>query len=101
LPPSAPTVTARPSEPTAANTASVAASRFDARIARDLLAALGGTHNISELGASSTRVRVSVVDPNAVDEPALRALGLRGIARPAPKHVHLVIGPAAEAALAA
>jgi PTS system N-acetylglucosamine-specific IIC component len=75
--------------------------QFDVRIARDLLAALGGRRNISELGASSTRVRVGVVDPNAVDEPALRALGLRGIARPAPERLHLLIGPAAEAALAA
>jgi PTS system N-acetylglucosamine-specific IIC component len=55
-------------------------THFDSRIARD---------------------RVGVVDPNAVDEPALRALGLRGIARPAPERLHLLIGPAAEAALAA
>ena len=80
---------------------SAPSARFDPRIARDLLAALGGRRNISELGASSTRVRVGVVDPSAVDEPALRALGLRGIARPAPERVHIVIGPAAEAALAA
>jgi PTS system N-acetylglucosamine-specific IIC component len=81
--------------------ADAAGAQFDARIARDLLAALGGHPNISELGASSTRVRVGVVDPNAVDESALRALGLRGIARPAPQRLHLLIGPAAEAALAA
>jgi PTS system N-acetylglucosamine-specific IIC component len=83
------------------DTSDAQATQFDSRIARDLLAALGGRHNIRELGASSTRVRVGVVDPNAVDEPALRALGLRGIARPAPERLHLLIGPAAEAALAA
>jgi hypothetical protein len=41
------------------------------------------------------------VNPSAVNESALRALGLRGIARPAPDRVHLLIGPAADAALAA
>jgi hypothetical protein len=44
---------------------------------------------------------VGVVDPAAIDESALRGLGLRGIARPARGRVHLRIGPAAEAALAA
>jgi PTS system N-acetylglucosamine-specific IIC component len=85
----------------AGSTVKAESTHFDPRIARDVLAALGGRRNISELGASSTRVRVGVVDPNAVDESALRALGLRGIARPAPERLHLLIGPSAEAALAA
>jgi PTS system N-acetylglucosamine-specific IIC component len=85
----------------AGSTVEAESTHFDPRIARDVLAALGGRRNISELGASSTRVRVGVVDPNAVDESALRALGLRGIARPAPERLHLLIGPSAEAALAA
>jgi PTS system N-acetylglucosamine-specific IIC component len=77
------------------------AGAFDSSLARDLLAALGGRRNLSELGASSTRVRVRVIDPSAVDEPALRALAVRGIARPSPERVHILIGPAAESALAA
>jgi PTS system N-acetylglucosamine-specific IIC component len=92
---------AQPSNVASVTRTDAPATRFDPSIARDLLAALGGRHNISELGASSTRVRVGVLDPNAVNEPALRALGLRGIARPAPERLHILIGPAAESALAA
>ncbi|HVY79398.1 MAG TPA: N-acetylglucosamine-specific PTS transporter subunit IIBC [Steroidobacteraceae bacterium] len=77
------------------------AAPFDSGLARDLLSALGGRRNVSELGASSTRVRVRVIDPSAVDETALRALAVRGIARPSPERVHILIGPAAESALAA
>jgi len=74
---------------------------FSPQVARNLLAALGGRQNIRELDASSTRVRVGLVDPKAVDERTLRSLGLRGVARPAPGRIHLLIGPDAGAALAA
>jgi len=67
-----------------------------------LLAALGGRENVRELDAvASSRLRVGVVNANAVDETALRALGLRGIARPSSNHIHVLVGPAAEEALAA
>jgi N-acetylglucosamine PTS system EIICBA or EIICB component len=75
-----------------------AGTGFDSR---GVLAALGGRENIKELDASSTRVRVSVVNPGMVNESALRALGLRGVARPTPGRLHLLIGPGADAALAA
>jgi PTS system N-acetylglucosamine-specific IIC component len=74
-------------------------TRFDPQVVRDLLAALGGRQNIRELDASSTRVRVGLADPKAVDERTLRSLGLRGVARPAPGRIHLLIGPDAGAAL--
>ncbi len=76
-------------------------ARFDPQVARSLVAALGGRQNIRELDASSTRVRIGLVDPKAVDERTLRSLGLRGVARPAPGRIHLLIGPDADAALAA
>jgi N-acetylglucosamine PTS system EIICBA or EIICB component len=75
-------------------------SAVDPQLASRLLAALGGHQNISEIGATSTRVRVGVLNPADIDEPALRRLGLRGIARPAPGLVHILIGPAAESVLA-
>lgn len=64
-----------------------------------LLAALGGRRNIRETQAvASSRLRVRVADGSAIDEEAIRSLGLRGMARPAPDLVHLLIGPAAEQA---
>ena len=66
-----------------------------------LLQALGGTANIREVEAVSTRLRVGVVDAGRVDAAAVGALGLRGIAEPAPGVVHIIVGPEAAAAAAA
>jgi PTS system N-acetylglucosamine-specific IIC component len=65
-----------------------------------LLSALGGRENVREIEAvASSRLRVRVADPAAVDETAIRSLGLRGIARPAADLVHVLVGPSAEEAL--
>ena len=63
-----------------------------------LLKALGGAGNIASTHSVFSRLRVELKDPAAVDEAALRALGLRGLARPSPKILHLILGPSAEAA---
>jgi PTS system N-acetylglucosamine-specific IIC component len=55
-----------------------------------IAAALGGTSNITSAEARAGRVLVAVKDAAAVDEARLGALGLRGIARPAPERVHLL-----------
>jgi PTS system N-acetylglucosamine-specific IIC component len=61
-----------------------------------LLAALGGRENVREVEAvAGSRLRVRVASAAAVDDGAVRSLGLRGIARPAPDRVHVLIGPAA------
>jgi N-acetylglucosamine PTS system EIICBA or EIICB component len=65
-----------------------------------LLAALGGRENIRDIEAvASSRLRVSVTNAAAVDEPAIHSLGLRGLARPTADRVHLLIGPGVEQAL--
>ncbi|HKR63616.1 MAG TPA: N-acetylglucosamine-specific PTS transporter subunit IIBC [Thermoanaerobaculia bacterium] len=65
-----------------------------------LLAALGGRENVRAIETvASSRLRVTVANANAVDDQALRSLGLRGIARPAADRVHVVIGPSAQDAL--
>jgi len=65
-----------------------------------LLAALGGRENVREIEAiASSRLRVTVANAKAVDESALRELGLRGIARPSHDRVHVLVGPEAEEAL--
>jgi phosphotransferase system IIB component len=60
-----------------------------------LLAALGGRTNIRTIETASTRLRINIVDPKAVNESAITALGLRGIANAAPNWLHVIVGPQA------
>jgi N-acetylglucosamine PTS system EIICBA or EIICB component len=60
------------------------------------LRALGGTANVLAIDACTTRLRVSIADGGHVDEQALKALGIRGIVRPAAGSVQVIIGPEAD-----
>jgi N-acetylglucosamine PTS system EIICBA or EIICB component len=60
-----------------------------------LLAALGGRSNIRAVETASTRLRINIADGSAVDERAIGALGLRGVALAAPNWVHVIVGPGA------
>ncbi len=60
------------------------------------VAALGGAANLREVGACTTRLRLLVVDQALVDEPALKALGARGVLRPSAAAVQVVLGPIAD-----
>jgi N-acetylglucosamine PTS system EIICBA or EIICB component len=60
------------------------------------VAALGGRSNLQSVDACTTRLRLSVADPAAIDEPALRALGARGIVRPGGNALQVVLGPIAD-----
>jgi PTS system N-acetylglucosamine-specific IIC component len=66
-----------------------------------LLAALGGRANVRGVEAAASRLRVSVGDAALVDRAAIRGLGLRGVAIPRAGCVHVLVGPAANAACAA
>ncbi|HLY53690.1 MAG TPA: N-acetylglucosamine-specific PTS transporter subunit IIBC [Steroidobacteraceae bacterium] len=63
-----------------------------------LLVALGGRGNIAAVEAAAGRLRVSLNDAARVDAAAVRALGLRGVARAAPGVVHVLVGPGDAAA---
>ncbi len=60
------------------------------------VAAMGGSTNLTEIAACTTRLRLIVADPARVDEPALKRLGARGILRPSPSGVQVVLGPVAD-----
>ena len=64
--------------------------------AERFLAALGGRDNIGQLGACTTRLRLTLVDPARVDEGALKALGAMGILRPSATTLQVVVGPVAD-----
>ncbi len=65
--------------------------------AERLVAALGGSRNIESLSSCTSRLRVVVLDPLAIDEAALKTLGARGVARIGERTIHVVMGPQADA----
>ena len=58
---------------------------------------MAGSQTLGEIAACTTRLRLIVVDPAQVDEPALKRLGARGILRPSASGVQVVLGPIADA----
>ncbi|MBN8806805.1 MAG: PTS transporter subunit EIIC [Sphingomonas sp.] len=60
------------------------------------VAALGGRDNLCQIDACATRLRLAVADANAIDEPALRRLGARGVLRPSPTTVQVIVGGIAD-----
>jgi PTS system N-acetylglucosamine-specific IIC component len=62
----------------------------------DFVLALGGAANLVSVDACTTRLRLIVADQGAVNEPALKALGARGIVKPSDKALQVVLGPIAD-----
>jgi PTS system N-acetylglucosamine-specific IIC component len=57
-----------------------------------MLAALGGSGNVAALESSGTRILATLRDDTLARADDLSALGLRGIARPSPLSIHLLVG---------
>jgi PTS system N-acetylglucosamine-specific IIC component len=64
--------------------------------AAGFIAALGGARNLKNVDACTTRLRLQVVDNALVREADLKALGARGLIKPAPGSVQVVLGPMAD-----
>ena len=64
--------------------------------ARGYIQALGGAANLVSVDACTTRLRLVVADQGVVNEPALKALGARGVVRPSPRDLQVVLGPIAD-----
>lgn len=60
------------------------------------IAALGGASNLTLVDACTTRLRLSVVDSEKISEPALKAIGARGVLKRDARNVQVVIGPEAD-----
>jgi N-acetylglucosamine PTS system EIICBA or EIICB component len=67
----------------------------DAR-AREFVTALGGAQNVTEVAACTTRLRLVLVDTQAIDEIMLKRLGSRGILRSSASGLQVVLGPIAD-----
>ncbi|WP_062093274.1 N-acetylglucosamine-specific PTS transporter subunit IIBC, partial [Caulobacter sp. CCH5-E12] len=90
-----PTTAARLAAP-AAPAASPSPSEADRSKAERLVQALGGPGNLCDVAAVSSRLRIVVLDPANIDQPAVHAAGVRGVTRVAEDTLHLIIGPEAE-----
>jgi PTS system N-acetylglucosamine-specific IIC component len=64
--------------------------------ARAFVTALGGAENLTEVAACTTRLRLRLVDNQAVDEAMLKRLGARGILRSSAQGLQVVLGPIAD-----
>ena len=64
--------------------------------AEALIAALGGAANLRRVDACTTRLRLDLAVPAAVDEAALRQAGARGVVRPGGSALQVVLGPLAD-----
>lgn len=63
--------------------------------AEQILAALGGSANVSDVEPCITRLRVEVHDTEHVDENALRSSGAFGVVRTG-RIVQVIVGPEAD-----
>ena len=64
--------------------------------AEGFIEALGGAPNLTEVEACTTRLRLGIADGSKVNEAALRQLGARGLVRPSPTSLQVVLGPIAD-----
>lgn len=74
----------------------VAAPGAPTNRAAGFVAALGGAANLAKVDACTTRLRLIMVDPAAIDEAALARLGARGVVRPGGVALQVVVGPTAD-----
>lgn len=58
--------------------------------------ALGGAANLTSVGACTTRLRLVLDDPEAIDEAALKRLGSRGVLRLRSGGLQVILGPIAD-----
>ncbi|MFN3931538.1 MAG: N-acetylglucosamine-specific PTS transporter subunit IIBC [Brevundimonas sp.] len=65
--------------------------------AEQFVHALGGAANLKAVSACTTRLRLVVGSRQAIDEPALKRLGARGVISPTPTDLQVVLGPIADA----
>ena len=77
-------------------TAPVPAASSASERAVAYITALGGAANIVSVDACTTRLRLVVTSQEPVDANAMKALGARGVVRPSPTALQVVIGPNAD-----
>lgn len=89
-----------PAQPPAQAATPAPVSSAGAVSAVQLLQTLGGLRNIREVRAAASRLCFTLHDDEAVSPGLAQLAGVRGIARPVARSIHILIGPAAAGVLA-
>ena len=92
---------AAPNETTPSAAEPVPAATNDIQLTPATVAALGGAENLEAASQHGTRLRIRLKDVDRASTPALEALGIHAIARPAPGLLHLLLDGDADAAIIA
>lgn len=66
------------------------------QLASQYIQALGGKGNLTDIDACITRLRLELVNPELVDQKALKDLGSKGMVKVGKNNIQVVIGTAAE-----
>jgi len=61
-------------------------------MAENILEALGGKANISELDHCATRLRIEIYDQSIIDEKKIKSSGALGVIRPSEDTIQIIIG---------
>ena len=61
-------------------------------MAKDILEGLGGRSNLKDINYCATRLRITVNDPEKVDEAKVNTPGVLGVVRPSKDNLQVVIG---------
>jgi PTS system N-acetylglucosamine-specific IIC component len=84
-------------EPEEASSTGMPAAPVDAEgLGPAFVVALGGAGNLLSVDACTTRLRLTLASMAAIDEPALRRLGARGLMRLGDQNLQVVLGPVAD-----
>jgi PTS system N-acetylglucosamine-specific IIC component len=79
-----------------ANASAPALVAEGAGVGPGFVAALGGAGNLLGVDACTTRLRLVLANPAAIDEAALKRLGSRGLLRLGEQNLQVVLGPIAD-----
>jgi PTS system N-acetylglucosamine-specific IIC component len=79
-----------------ANASAPALVAEGAGVGPGFVAALGGAVNLLGVDACTTRLRLVLANPAAIDEAALKRLGSRGLLRLGEQNLQVVLGPIAD-----
>ncbi|AMO57606.1 PTS N-acetyl-D-glucosamine transporter [Endozoicomonas montiporae] len=64
--------------------------------ARQFIELLGGKDNFDSVSACITRLRLTLVDRDKIDEPGLKAMGAKGVVKLGANNLQVILGPQAE-----
>ncbi len=82
--------------PESAAASAAVASGSTAELAMAYVTVVGGASNVTNVDACITRLRLSVVDADLVNEAAAKSLGASGVIKLNKQSVQIIVGPKAE-----